>query len=157
MRATLIALLLFLAPALAPAQAPAPAPALPGAETSVTQFEVNGLKVLVKARPSTQTVIAGLFLRGGVANQTPETAGLEALMLVGDKERFFLLSGTGDVLEPDGECHAIGSGGPYALAAARALCAHTQLSAKDVAVEALKVAADICVFTNNNIVVEELT
>ena len=82
---------------------------------------------------------------------------LEALMLVGDKERFFLLSGTGDVLEPDGEVHAIGSGGPYALAAGRALCTHTQLSAREVAVESLKIAADICVFTNANIVVEELT
>lgn len=82
---------------------------------------------------------------------------LEALMLVGDKEKFFLLSGTGDVLEPDGDCHAIGSGGPFALAAARALCAHTQLSAREVAVESLRIASEICVFTNNNVVVEELT
>ncbi len=82
---------------------------------------------------------------------------LEALMLVGDKEKFFLLSGTGDVLEPDGDCHAIGSGGPFALAAARALCAHTQLSAREIAVESLRIASEICVFTNNNVVVEELT
>ncbi|MBM4282227.1 MAG: ATP-dependent protease subunit HslV [Deltaproteobacteria bacterium] len=81
---------------------------------------------------------------------------LEALMLVADRERILLLSGTGDVLEPDGECHAIGSGGAYALAAARALCAHTQLGARDVAVESLKTAADICVYTNANVVVEEL-
>jgi ATP-dependent HslUV protease subunit HslV len=81
---------------------------------------------------------------------------LEALLLVADTERILLLSGAGDVIEPDGECHAIGSGGPFALAAARALCAHTTLSARDVAVESLKVAADICVFTNHNIVVEEL-
>ncbi len=82
---------------------------------------------------------------------------LEALMLIGDRERILLLSGTGDVIEPDGDCHAIGSGGPYALAAARALCAHTALSAREVATESLKVAADICVFTNHNIVVEELS
>jgi ATP-dependent HslUV protease subunit HslV len=81
---------------------------------------------------------------------------LEAHMLVADRERILLLSGTGDVLEPDGDCHAIGSGGAYALAAARALCAHTALPARDVAVESLKVAADICVFTNKHIVVEEL-
>ena len=81
---------------------------------------------------------------------------LEALMLVADLERILLLSGSGDVIEPDGECHAIGSGGPFALAAARALCAHTDLSARVVAEESLKVAADICVFTNHNIVVEEL-
>ena len=77
-------------------------------------------------------------------------------MLVADLERILLLSGSGDVIEPDGECHAIGSGGPFALAAARALCAHTELSARVVAEESLKVAADICVFTNHNIVVEEL-
>ncbi|MDP2345228.1 MAG: ATP-dependent protease subunit HslV [Deltaproteobacteria bacterium] len=82
---------------------------------------------------------------------------LEALLLIGDRERILLLSGTGDVIEPDGECHAIGSGGPYALAAARALCAHTQMSAREVATESLKIAADICVFTNQNIVVEELS
>jgi ATP-dependent HslUV protease subunit HslV len=82
---------------------------------------------------------------------------LEALMLIGDRERILLLSGTGDVIEPDGDCHAIGSGGPYALAAARALCAHTPMNARDIATESLKIAADICVFTNDNITVEELT
>jgi ATP-dependent HslUV protease subunit HslV len=81
---------------------------------------------------------------------------LEALMLVADVERILLLSGTGDVIEPDGDCHAIGSGGPYALAAARALCLHTSLPARTIAEESLKVAADICVFTNHHIVVEEL-
>src|ERR1041384_1143969 len=69
---------------------------------------------------------------------------LEALLLVADRERILLLSGAGDVLEPDGECHAIGSGGPYALAAARALCAHTDLDARDVAERSLHIAADIC-------------
>ena len=82
---------------------------------------------------------------------------LEALMLVGDRDRILLLSGSGDVIEPDGDVHAIGSGGPFALAAARALCAHTPLSARDVATESLKIASDICVFTNANIVVEELS
>ena len=82
---------------------------------------------------------------------------LEALMLVADRERILLLSGNGGVIEPDGDCHAIGSGGPYALAAARALCAHTELSASRIAEEALGVAADICVFTNHSVVVEELS
>jgi ATP-dependent HslUV protease subunit HslV len=82
---------------------------------------------------------------------------LEALMLVADRDKILLLSGAGDVLEPDGECHAIGSGGAYALAAARALCAHTAMPARAIAVESLKVAADICVFTNAHIVVEELS
>jgi ATP-dependent HslUV protease subunit HslV len=81
---------------------------------------------------------------------------LEALLLVADRERILLLSGSGDVLEPDGECHAIGSGGPYALAAARALCAHTELDARAVAESALHIAADICTYTNHNITVEEL-
>ena len=81
---------------------------------------------------------------------------LEALLLVADRERILLLSGSGDVLEPDGECHAIGSGGPYALAAARALCAHTDLDAKAVAEQSLHIAADICTFTNHQITVEEL-
>ncbi len=82
---------------------------------------------------------------------------LEALMLIADSERILLLSGTGDVIEPDGDCHAIGSGGPYATAAARALCAHTTLPAKTIAEEALRIAGDICVFTNHNITVEELS
>ena len=82
---------------------------------------------------------------------------LEALMLIGDRERILLLSGSGDVIEPDGDCHAIGSGGPFALAAARALCGHTQMSARDIATESLKIASDICVFTNANIVIEELS
>jgi ATP-dependent HslUV protease, peptidase subunit HslV len=81
---------------------------------------------------------------------------LEALLLVADTERILLLSGAGDVLEPDGECHAIGSGGPYALAAARALCAHTELSAREVATRSLHIAADLCTFTNHEITAEEL-
>jgi ATP-dependent HslUV protease subunit HslV len=81
---------------------------------------------------------------------------LEALLLVADPQRVLLISGSGDVLEPDGECHAIGSGGPYALAAARALCENTELDAKSIAERAIHIAADICVFTNHNVVIEEL-
>jgi ATP-dependent HslUV protease subunit HslV len=81
---------------------------------------------------------------------------LEALLVVADAERTLMISGSGEVIEPDDDAAAIGSGGAYALAAARALLAHTQMSAVDVAREALKVAADICIYTNQNILVEEL-
>lgn len=81
---------------------------------------------------------------------------LEALLLVADKERILLISGNGDVLEPDGEVHAIGSGGGYALAAARALVENTDLDARTIAEKSLHVAADICTFTNHNVIVEEL-
>ena len=81
---------------------------------------------------------------------------LEALLLVADKDKILLLSGNGEVIEPDGDIAAIGSGGFYALAAGRALTAHTELTAAEIAKEALSIAADICVFTNKNIIVEEL-
>jgi ATP-dependent HslUV protease subunit HslV len=81
---------------------------------------------------------------------------LEALLLVADKEKILMLSGNGEVIEPDGDAAAIGSGGFYALAAARAMVQHTDLEAKEVAKEALSIAADICVYTNHNIKVEEL-
>jgi ATP-dependent HslUV protease subunit HslV len=81
---------------------------------------------------------------------------LEALLIVADRERMFLLSGTGDVVEPDDGLLGIGSGGPYALAAARALLAHTALGARDIALEALRVAATICIYTNQSVTVEEL-
>lgn len=81
---------------------------------------------------------------------------LEALLIVADKDNSFLISGTGDVVEPDDGIIAIGSGGPYALAAARALIHHTSLSANEIALEAMKITADICVYTNNQIIVEEL-
>ena len=81
---------------------------------------------------------------------------LQALMIVTDVENAFLISGTGDVVEPDDGLLAIGSGGPYALAAARALIRHTNLSAKEIAAEALSIASGICVYTNDRIVVEEL-
>jgi ATP-dependent HslUV protease subunit HslV len=81
---------------------------------------------------------------------------LEALMLAVDKTTTLLLSGTGDVIEPDDGLAGIGSGGPFALAAARALLNHTYLPARAIALESLKIAAGICVYTNDNIVVEEL-
>lgn len=81
---------------------------------------------------------------------------LEALLIVADKEKMFLISGSGEVIEPDDQVVAIGSGGPYALAAARALLRHTQLSSREIAEEALRIAAEICVFTNGNISVEQL-
>ena len=81
---------------------------------------------------------------------------LEAMMIVADKEKFFLISGDGNVIEPDGGVVAIGSGGNYALSAAKALFKHTKMSAKDIAVEAMRVANEICIFTNNNLTIEEL-
>ena len=81
---------------------------------------------------------------------------LEALLLVADKEKILMLSGNGEVIEPDGDAAAIGSGGFYALAAARAMVQHTEMEAAEVAREALSIAADICVYTNHNSKVEEL-
>ena len=81
---------------------------------------------------------------------------LEALLIVADAEASLVISGTGDVIEPEDGLVAIGSGGSYALAAARALAAHTSLDARAIATEALKIAGDICIYTNGNIVFEEL-
>ena len=81
---------------------------------------------------------------------------LEAMLIVADKDGLYLVSGSGDVIEPDGDACAIGSGGNYALAAARALLKETNLPAKDIAYKALKIASELCVFTNDNIVVEEV-
>ncbi len=81
---------------------------------------------------------------------------LEALLIVADADNMLIISGNGEVIEPDDCVTAIGSGGPYALAAARALMAHSTLPAADIAREALSIAADICVYTNNHITVEEL-
>lgn len=81
---------------------------------------------------------------------------LEALMIIADHERTFILSGNGDVIEPENGVAAIGSGGPYAMAAARALTEHTQLDAKKIVEEAMKIAADICIYTNKEITIEEL-
>ncbi len=81
---------------------------------------------------------------------------LEAMMIVADKESMFMLSGSGEVIEPDGGVCAIGSGGNYALAAARALIEETDYSAAQIAEKALKIASRICIFTNDNITVEEV-
>jgi ATP-dependent HslUV protease, peptidase subunit HslV len=81
---------------------------------------------------------------------------LEALLVVADKDSSLIVSGTGDVIEPEDGLVAIGSGGMYALSAARALLAHTELDAKQIAVESLNIAGDVCIYTNRNIVVEEL-
>ena len=81
---------------------------------------------------------------------------LEAMMIVADKDVSLLLSGTGDVIETDDGILAIGSGGPYANSAAKALIKNTEMNAKEVAIESLKIAADICVYTNSNLVIEEI-
>lgn len=82
---------------------------------------------------------------------------LEALLIVADASSTFIISGNGDVIEPEHDAIAIGSGGPYALAAARALLENTDFEARDVVKKGLLLAADICVYTNTNLVVEELT
>ena len=81
---------------------------------------------------------------------------LELIIIIADNERSFILSGNGDVIEPENGVAAIGSGGAYALAAARALIEHTQLDAKIIVEEAMKIAADICIYTNKEITIEEL-
>jgi len=81
---------------------------------------------------------------------------LEALLLVSDKEQTFLLSGQGDVIEPDTGIAAIGSGGPFAQAAAQALADHTKLSAREIAEEAMKIASQMCIYTNDKSTIEEL-
>ena len=81
---------------------------------------------------------------------------LQAFLIVANNERSYLISGTGDLIQPDDGILAIGSGGPYALAAARALMKHTSMTAQQIAEEALRVAAAICIYTNDNITVESL-
>jgi ATP-dependent HslUV protease subunit HslV len=81
---------------------------------------------------------------------------LEALLLVADDKNTYLLSGTGDVIEPDDGIVAIGSGGPFALAAARALIKHTGMTAKEIVEEAMRLAGQICIFTNDQVTIEEL-
>ena len=81
---------------------------------------------------------------------------LEAMLIVADRESTFLLSGTGDLIEPDDGVVAVGSGGSYAMAAARALVRHSNLDARQVAEEAMRIAADICIYTNSSLTIEEL-
>lgn len=81
---------------------------------------------------------------------------LEAMMLVADPRVMYLMSGTGDLIEPDDGVMGIGSGGPFAMSAARALVAHSDLDARRIVEQSMQIAADICIYTNNRIVVEEL-
>jgi len=81
---------------------------------------------------------------------------LEALLLVADQQATLVISGNGDVIEPDDGIVAIGSGGPYALAAARALASHTDLTARRIAEEAMMIAGQICIYSNQNLVIEEI-
>ena len=81
---------------------------------------------------------------------------LEAMLIVSDRKNTFLLSGTGDLIEPDDGIVAVGSGGPFALAAARALARHSALNARQIAEEAMNIAGDICIYTNSNLTIEEL-
>jgi len=81
---------------------------------------------------------------------------LEALLIVADNKSMFLISGTGDVIEPDDGLCAIGSGGSYALAAARAMLKHSKLPTKDLALEAMRIASELCIYTNANFTIEEL-
>lgn len=81
---------------------------------------------------------------------------LEALLIVADSEHSFIISGTGDVIEPDDGIASIGSGGPFAQAAARALVKYSELGPREIVEEAMKIASEICIYTNSNIIVEEL-
>lgn len=82
---------------------------------------------------------------------------LEALLIVANAEHFFIISGNGDVVEPDDNVVAIGSGGPYALAAARSLLKHSNLEVREIVEESMRIAAEICIYTNSEIYVEELS
>lgn len=81
---------------------------------------------------------------------------LEALLLVGDKDKLFIVSGNGDVIEPEHSVGAIGSGGAFALSAARALAENTDLDARTIVEKAMNIAGDICIYTNRNLVIDEL-
>jgi ATP-dependent HslUV protease subunit HslV len=81
---------------------------------------------------------------------------LEAMLIVADRKSTFLLSGTGDLIEPDDGIVGVGSGGPFAMAAARALARHSPLTARQISEEAMRIAADICIYTNPNLTIEEL-
>jgi ATP-dependent HslUV protease subunit HslV len=81
---------------------------------------------------------------------------LEAMLIVADRKQTFLLSGTGDLIEPDDGIVAVGSGGPYALAAARALAGHSSLDARQIAERAMTIASEICIYTNGSLTIEEL-
>jgi ATP-dependent HslUV protease subunit HslV len=81
---------------------------------------------------------------------------LDALLIIADRENTLVLSGTGDIIEPDDGVAAVGSGGPFALAAARALIKYSDLDAREIVQEAMRITSEICIYTNNQVVVEEL-
>lgn len=81
---------------------------------------------------------------------------LEALLIVADRSKTLTISGNGDVVEPDDDIAAVGSGGPYALSAARGMLRHSKLSAKEIVEESLKIASEVCIYTNNQFVIQEL-
>jgi ATP-dependent HslUV protease subunit HslV len=111
-------------------------------EGMLKKFQGNAVKAAVELAKEWRT---DRFLRR-----------LESLLLVADKEHILLISGQGDVIEPDDGVAGIGSGGPFAVAAARALIKHSTLKAKDVVREAMEIAARICIYTNENLHIEEL-
>ena len=111
-------------------------------ESMLQKFSGNLLRSTVE--------LAQLWRRDNVMRK------LEAMLIVADKNNIFLLSGAGDVIEPDDGICAIGSGGNYALAAAKALMANTDLSAREIAQKSLQIASEICVYTNGHITVEEV-
>ena len=107
----------------------------------------------VRASANGQALIG---FAGGAADAMALTERLEAMLLVGDPQTLLLVSGGGDVIEPDDGVVAVGSGSGYALAAARALLAHTAMPAAEVAEHALRIAAEICIYTNDHITVKVL-
>lgn len=111
-------------------------------EAMLQKFSGNLLRSAVE--------VAQLWRRDNVMRK------LEAMLIVADKENIFMLSGAGDVIEPDDGVCAIGSGGNYALSAAKALLRNTDLSAREIAEKSLQIASEICVFTNGHITVEEV-
>ena len=125
-----------------PAQPPMPSPSSPALNPSLSNIAGNLNRSAVELAKDWRT---DKILRN-----------LEALLVVADVNQTFLISGTGDVIDPDEPIAAIGSGGSYAIAAARALMENSQLSAREVAEKSMKIAADICIYTNHNITIEEL-
>jgi len=125
----------------------------------VKQPEIHSTTIL-SVRRGSQVVVAGdgqvtlgnQVVKGGAK----KVRRLEAMLVVADGEATFIISGSGDVIEPDDGVCAIGSGGGFALAAARALFRNTELSPRQIAEQAMAIAADICIYTNSSLTIEEL-